>query len=306
MKTRLLAPLSWIQIGLAIVPGLVALLLRSPSIEILGLSVRGGGYVYNSLVVVSGLLIIVGLLWKRGFIPWMFPAVGILLMMFPGLVFDLLFPSSGPRPATFDMLVNLCPVAAWAVSIVIVWQCRRDTSVSKLGWVLLGLVMTVGLIQGGAIMFLFMMGLVVLPVAVGLMFARRHRLVAGLVPVAGLYWLVDSVFDPSYSSSFGTLIEMTLALFFLVVPPIWVLCSRSARGRLWALLLPPGFALISSEIIRSPVFRGTLMPYSPRMWLTRGLGVVQFLLVLSLAAVIYQAVKSHSDSSLVGELSSAA
>ncbi len=99
---------------------------------------------------------------------------------------------------------------------------------------------------------------------------------------------------------------MALALFFLIVPPVWVLRSRSTRGRHWGLLLPPSLALIGSEVIRSPIFGGTLAPYSPQMWLIRGLGVVQFLLLLSLAALIYQAVERHSDSSLADELSSAA
>jgi len=298
MKVKWSMAESWMEVGLAIVPGLMALLL-------LGASAQGGASVYNSLAVVSALLIIIGLLWRREFVSWMFPAVGVFLSMFPGLVMDLLFPSPGPPPPIFDTLANLWPIVAWGVSIVIVWKCRHDIRVSKPGWLLLGLVVVVGLVEGGT-MFLVIMGCGVLPIAVGMIFARRHRLVAGLVPVAGLYWLVDSVFDPSYSYRFGTLIEMTLALFFLVVPVIWVLGSRSARGHLWGLLLPPGLALIGSEIIRSPVFGGAFVPYSLQLWLIRGLGVVQFLLVLSLVVVIYQATKGRRNSRPVGELSNAA
>ncbi len=305
MKVRWSIAAPWAQVGLAIAPGLTALVLRSRCLETLGLSVHGGEWVYSSLALVSASLIIAGLLWKRECVPWMFPAVGISLSLLPGLVMTLLFPSPGPPPPIFDTLVNLWPVAAWGLSALIVWQYRRDIALPKQGWALLGLIVIAALIQGGAMMFLFI-GLGVLPVAVGIMFARRHRLLAGLVPVAGLYWLVDSVFDPSYSSRFATLIEMALALFFLIVPPVWVLRSRSTRGRHWGLLLPPSLALIGSEVIRSPIFGGTLAPYSPQMWLIRGLGVVQFLLLLSLAALIYQAVERHSDSSLADELSSAA
>jgi hypothetical protein len=206
-------------------------------------------------------------------------------------VFDLLFPPFEPPPPLFDVLMGLWLIVAWGGSAVIVWRYHRDVTLPKGGWVLLGLVVVVSLIQGGAPALPFMLGLMALPVAVGLAFARRHGLPAGLVPAAGLYWLVDSVFDPSYAVPFGygTVIEMAIVLAFLVVPPTWVLRSERPSARLWGLMLPPGLVLVGSEAMRSVVYPPG---YSAEMWVVRGLGVGQFVLAIAFATVVYRSIKS--------------
>lgn len=305
MGTKWSTPVPWVEVGEAIMPGLVALVLRSCSVELFGLSVRGGVSFYNSLTAVSALLVIVGLLWKRGMASWMFPAVGVFLSMFPGLVMDLLFPSPGSPPPMFGILANLWPVVAWGVSGVVFWRLRHDISMPKQGWALLGLVVAAGVLQGGTIMVLFMMGSMVLSMAVGLAFARRHRLVAGLVPVAGMYWWVDSVFDPSYfmPSNYATIIEMALGFAFLVVTPIWVLRSRSPGTRRVGLLLPPSLALVGCEVLRSIAYPPG---YSMGTWLIRGLGAGQLTLLIACAIVVCQSVGSRAETSPIGGLFGAA
>jgi hypothetical protein len=147
---------------------------------------------------------------------------------------------------------------------------------------------------------LWWMGLILLPVAIGLPLTRRDGLLAGLVLVAFQFVLVDEIFDPTYSVGFWAYWEPSAildqakivlsylpALFFLVITPIWMLRSRSTRGRVLGLLLPPFIALVSTDVIESVALRGTLAEYSINLWLTHSVSTAQFLIALALAAVMY-------------------
>jgi hypothetical protein len=248
------------------------------------------------LVLASLIVVAAGWLWKREFPPWTFPAIGVLLLALPGFVLRLFFPmSDGPPPPFFDTLVNLMPIAAWSVIVFVAWKQRCDVSLSKAGWLLLGSLLAVSLIQDGPLLLFFVLGWMGLPVAVGLVFAQRHRLLAGLLPIAGLFWIVDGIYDPSYfvPLPYSTLIEMALAFAFLIATPLWVLRARSTRAQLFGLLVPPAVVLIASEVLRSSVYPPG---YSLDMWLVRGLGLAQILLVLTFASVLYQSLNSDRDS----------
>lgn len=291
-QIRSFRPISWVHIGLAVLPGVIVVLSRSGLAEqILSGSAVEFVHLYG-LPIACVILLLLGLGWQRRIAPWLFPGVGVLLLMLPGLVLGLLLPPTRDNSALYDGLVNLWVVSTWVVSIVVMWVCRRDVIVSKPGWLLLGLLGLALVVSPTTL--LFMGGLLALPIAVGVLFARRFGLRAGLISLGGVYWLVDSVFDPSYflPSTYATLIEVSLAFFFLVIPPIWVLRSRSLQAMKWGLLLPPGLVLVSSELIRGIVYPGTAARYS----LIRGLGVAQFILALALAAVLYQAVRGDNES----------
>lgn len=294
LNNRPVTPLPWGKIGLAVLPGLLAISVRSD----LGRSVFGqdiSQFMYwNGLTVLCFLLIIGGFISERQLAAWSFPALGLLLNTLPSLVIGLLLePSSGPPPAAHTLVVNwVWPCVMWGAIIAVFVRQRHSLRMPKLGWGLLGL-----LVLTEPFLFLFVGAMLLLPIAVGLLLTRRNGLLAGLVVVAGEFWFVDEIFDPSYAMliwsanyTAETIVSVLPTVFFLIVTPIWVLHARSTWGRIWGLLLPPLVGLVSSEMIRSIVFQGTPREYSLVMWLLRGTGVMQFVLALALAAVIYHQV----------------
>ncbi|MFB0535894.1 MAG: hypothetical protein ACETWR_13045 [Anaerolineae bacterium] len=293
LNNRPVTPLPWGKIGLAVLPGLLAISVRSD----LGRSVFGqdvSQFVYwNGLTVLCLLQIIGGFIGERQLAAWSFPALGLLLNTLPGVVIGLLLkPSSGPPSPAHTLVVNwVWPCVIWGAIIAVLVCQRHSLHMPKPGWGLLGLLV---LTQP----FLFWSGaILLLSIAVGLLLTRRNGLLAGLVVVAGEFWLVDEIFDPSYAMLIWSanytaemIVSVLPTVFFLVVAPIWVLRARSTWGRIWGLLLPPFIGLVSGEMICSVVFQGTPREYSLAMWLLRATGVMQFVLALALAAVIYHQV----------------
>jgi hypothetical protein len=144
---------------------------------------------------------------------------------------------------------------------------------------------------------LLLMGVILLPVAIGLLLARRAGLLAGLIVAAAEFVLVEEILDPGYAlgmwtsdSTIVTLVSVIPAVFFLVVSPIWVLRSRSTRGRVAGLLVPVFVALLSVEVIS-----GSVRPYAldDWYWLIRAIACIQLLVALALAAVMYHWIGSQ-------------
>ena len=297
MQTRSFAPIPWRYVGLAIVPGLAAIILRSDPLR-QAMNSGGRDLVSLSISVIYVTLIILGLLWKRQLAPWMFPALGILAQTLPGVVLGVILPPSPSNSALFSSLVSLWIIAAWGVTLVIAFKYRHVVQMPKLGWLLLGLTLVIF-----PLMSLIMGGLLLLPVAIGLLLVRRNGLLAGLVPVAGIYWIANGIFDPSYflPTPAGLIVEVSLAAFFLVVTPLWVLRARSTGAQFWGLIWPAALALIGCEVFRSAIFRGTAQEYSLQMWLTRGQGAAQILFALATAAVIYRAFSNQAPSAQSAE-----
>jgi len=297
MQNRSFVPLSWGKVALAIAPGLIEVskelavrisIVPYPIVQRVHEPLRLYG-----LPVACISLIIIGLLLERRVAAWTLPALGILLLsILPGAALDLLLPESNTQlpPAWYDLVVNLSLFALWGVIAAIGLKYRRDLHMPKLGWVVLALT-----ILTSPVMFLLLGAVLLLPMAIGLPLVRRNGFLAGLIVVAGVYLQVNRIFDPEYGLLIWTsndaaykVVAVLPAISFLVVSPIWMLRSRATHGQLWGLLLPASIALLSGEAIRSVLLRGTGAEYSLSMWLTRGLGAAQFVLVLALAAVIYQ------------------
>ncbi len=125
-----------------------------------------------------------------------------------------------------------------------------------------------------------------------MLLARRDGLLVGLLVIAGEFWIVDGIFDPSYGMliwsynySAELIVSVLPALCFLVIAPMWVLRADSTWGRLQGLLLPPLIALITGEIIHSLVVRGTPGTYSPVMWFVRGTAIIQY--IMALVVIVY-------------------
>ncbi len=283
MQNHPLIPVSWLRVGLAILPGLLVIGTRSGFFEdMLG---RRISQVLepNGLLVLCALLIVTGLVLGRKLVAWSFPALGILL---------------------FGVWWLVPPVAAFGVYQVYKQKGLRIPRSGKIILCLLGLVFAadfilsvlsdhnpekLAAIVAGLSPLLLWIGLLLLPIAIGLPLAQREGLLAGLFIVAAEFILFFEIFDPSYALGMWTsnqalivAAEVVPAVGFLVVVPIWIMRSRSTHGRIWGLLLPVFAALIGTEAIS-----GTVRPYYTGIWLTRAIGIAQFLATLALAVVLY-------------------
>ncbi len=320
MRNRSFVAASWLRVGLAILPGLSALFISSGlpwslfSMSVADALVKGG------LIAVCIPLIIAGFILKRRIAVWSFPALGILLfpasgvLLFIGWWVRLPFVDEA-SPIWYDgpfilMILVLVGIGAFAVYRV----CRQHrTHPPRLAWVLLGLIILVGVadvitspmvdrnpnawtaLLAQLAFTVSWTGVILSPVAIGLLLARRDGLLAGLMVVAFEYVVVDVIGDPSYgvlihkSNQTASIVLSCLpALFFLVISPIWVLRSLSARGRVSGLMVPAFITLISVAVIRGIVLWGTAAEYSVDAWLRHGLSSAQLLMPLALAAVLYR------------------
>jgi hypothetical protein len=210
----------------------------------------------------------------------------VLLPTLPGLILDLLFePGSGPPPPGYTFLVNwLWPGLIWGLIIVLFTYQRVGLQLPGLAWGLLGL-----LVVANPFVFLLSGTMLLLCIIIGLLLARQNGLLAGLVVVAGEFWIVDGIFDPGYGMLIWSynypaeLIVSTLpALFFLIIPVLWVLRARSTWERMGALLLPPLVGLVVGETLHSVVVHGTAGAYSPGTWWVRGTGIFQYVMALAI------------------------
>jgi len=323
MQNRSFVPTSWIKVGLAILPGLFIVGTRSGFFRrVFGLEnwLALGQHDLIPVYIALG-IVVAGLIVERRPAVWSFPALGMLLVEALPWVLTLLARFGDPRSPFWQVAPpHLMSVALAAVAALAVYRVfkQHGLHIPRSGWMLLGLMILVGVAGAivGAItdrspnkwtsfvahlpLQLWTGLLLLLPVAIGLPLARRDGLLAGLVLVAFQFVLVERIRDPTYSIGFWAYSEPSAILdqakivlsylpasLFLVVTPIWVLRSRSTRGRVLGLLLPPFIALVSIDVIASIALRGTLGGYSMGSWLTHGVATAQLLLALALAAVTY-------------------
>ena len=228
-------------------------------------------------------------------------------------------------------VLGFAPLAAIAGAAAYrVWR-RHGIQVPRLGWVLLGLMIPVTVAQAittsvalarpyewtallaGLWLWhaLWGMGVILSAVAIGLPLAWRNGTLAGLMVLAFQYIMTDGLLGcvvaggqplagvcicTSYQTTLIVLscLSSLAALLFLLVSPIWVLRSRSGRGRLWGLLLPPLITVVSSEAILAIVCRGTPGEYWIGWWLTHVLSSAQFIIPVALAAVLYRSIERQS------------
>jgi hypothetical protein len=336
MENRSVTPFSWGTVGLAILPGLLIVGARS---GLLGWILPGmqQAIEQNDLIPVYVALgiVVVGLIVERRFAVWSFPSLGIILFEIPGLMLALLALFGDPQSSFWQSappVLMLVGLAAIAVFFVYRAHKRRPIHVPRLGWVLVGSTILIGLVYviGEAItahvpnkwanllallpMQLWWLGLILVPVAICLPLARRDGIFAALVVVAYEFALVEGILDPTYSVDFWAYWEPSAvlnvaksvlsylpALCFLVVAPTWVFRSSLMRGRILGLLLPPLVALISTDVIASIALRSTEAAYSVNFWFAHGIDTVQLLIALILAAVVYHSAGRQGQASGVPE-----
>jgi hypothetical protein len=323
LRQQPVKPLPWWTVLLATLPGLAILSTKlgaayrylcldlklnlapctnlEPVTNLFGLHAGHPQWLFVALL--CALLVIGGLVIERRLVVWSFPALGVLLPTLPDVALAIFFdPRSGPPSSGHTFLVNwLWPGLMWGIIVAIVAFRRSDLHLPGLAWGLLGL-----LILANPFILLSTGATLLLCVAAGLLLARRDGMLAGLLVIAGEFWIVDSIFDPSYGMliwSYNYTAELIVsilpAVWFLIIAPIWILRAHSTWGRMEGLLLPPLIGLVAGEIIHSLIVRGTPGAYSPGMWFVRGTGIIQY--IMALVLIVYaqagngKIVNSHDD-----------
>ncbi len=250
-----LTPLSWPGVGLSVLPGLLVLVTTGVGVRLLapfahllppGLLgivafARGHGLAFLILVPLAVLagrrrlpvwsLALLGALFGLG-VAGLFLLLGLPALVTAALA--CLLPRRGPlagvpRPAWLILaaLLALCllPMPPFAGS-------QGPTAFLALAssrlWSVLGVGATLAV------------------VALGLPLARRHGLAAAVFVAATGFALWAETCDLTYGLAgtfWGEAMIATLALFLLVVSPLWLLRARSRRGQACGLLLPAAVAL---------------------------------------------------------------
>jgi hypothetical protein len=269
---------SWAKVGLAVLPGFFA-------ISIIWIS-NGTGRLTAIGLGMCVLLSIVGFLLERRFAVWSFTALGILLGLtsVPGLLVSPLW--------------LLAAIAAFVV------YRRRGMHIPDLVWILLCLMIAVGAVEtavltatDGAFFWSYLLvslapaGGILLPVAVGLLLARRSGVLAGLFVVAAGFVLVDWMLDPTYglwNTHWAIVLPAIQSILLLIISPLWVLRSCSMRGRIWGLLLPAFIALASIVTIVC-----TVRQYSIETWCVNGGSAAQLFMGMALAVALYHWTESQ-------------
>jgi len=311
MLNRLHGEPLWMKVGLAILPGLFALLGSYGLFSALPGGKMGEAVQHVGLIFICVLVIAAGLASERRLPVWSYPAWGLLLLrMWLG------FPwPSVDQPGSFWtvappllMLGGLATIAG--ISGYQAWRspglrsCRPALPLLSLIILIAGAFPAASIVayrdaDWGSIflamlpLFLWWMGLLVLPVVIGLPLALRSGVVAGLTVVAAQYVVVEELFDPAYgiliwTSNYGAvrLLSALPALAFLIAPPVSVLLSRQTKARFWGLVLPPLLGLLSLWLIRTTALQSTGIEGVAQSSLTHGVGGAQLVALLAVAGLV--------------------
>jgi hypothetical protein len=328
MSTDTFSPKSWGSVGLAVLPGLFALAVRSGLFWPLFGARIAQPLAEGGLVALCGVLVIAGFVRTRQAPTWSYVALGMIIFYAAGM---LLLAEQWARLHFLDEASPLWDMPAWLLLVSVLaalgafslYRVRksRGAAVPRSGWVLLGLVTLVVVVDiiisanldrnpnlWMAVLahlgfMLPWMILILSPVAVGLLLARRNGLLAGLMVAGFDYAVVDIVRDPNYGILIHTsnqtaslALSCIPAAFLLLASPLWVLRARSTRGRAWGLLLPQLIALAAISVLRAVALRGTAAAYSIDSWLGDGLFAAQLLVPLGLAMVMYNWIQHPGQS----------
>jgi hypothetical protein len=234
-----------------------------------------------------------GFLIERRLAVWSFTALGILF----GL--------------SSVLGLALGPLWLLAAIVALVVCQRRGIRIPGLVWVLLGLMIAVGAVEvvaltanhgffwGYLLSALAPAGGILLPVAIGLLLARRNGMLAGLFVLAAGFVLAEWTLEPTYglwNTHWAIFLPAIQSILLLLVSPLWVLRSRSMRGRIWGLLLPAFVALISIVIIVC-----TVRQYPIETWCVNGGAAAQLFLGVALAVALYHWTESQWAEEAIGQ-----
>jgi hypothetical protein len=289
--------LSWVQILLAILPGIVLIGVQAWQ-RIAWYQNRGqnSSWLEPGVMLATCLLVIsIGFWQEHRITVWSLTAVGVFvpLILFPA-------PALIPRSSLFlNTVVELTFIVAWIIVLFIFWRWQIWRLLPRSGWLLLASALLFS-------PFLFFLGgeWLFLPIAFGLWFAGRYGTRAVLFTLPMMNWVVSEIADPSYGILIwtdNTMADFILGLLptaiFLIIVPVWFLRARSRMSQMAALLSPVLVGLLAAEVWVSRIFSGTGRgAYTLSMWWTRGGGVLQLVLVLAFAFVLYEAYAGYGRS----------
>jgi hypothetical protein len=304
LDNRPVSPLPWWQVLLAILPGLLALSNRSGWLTAT-FGRRASERMDLWISPIACLLIVfIGWIPRRKLVVWAFPALGLLAWTLPivvgTVIKGLLLAPPPPHSPAHAWVDNLSLVALGILGALLLARQRRRLRMPPWGWALAALFFACG-----PFLAVFEVALLLLPIAIGLILARRDQLLAVLVVVAAQYSIVDGIYDPSYGIlvwTANTTAERTVtvlpALAYLVLTPLCVCRARTTGGRMAGLLLPPLIGLFSGEILRWVVMRHARPYYPLGMLYIRGGGAIQFVLLIALAVLLYSSVAEQDRTSM--------
>ncbi len=298
----------WQDVTLALLPGLALVAQKSGLLPLGGSSLPVSSFYAVPLLCL--VLVLVSLLRERRFAIWSYPALGIVLAVGLAtligpiyLLAPLLHLSDWVNPFLASLIV-------WGTLIVLAVHYRVVSMAPKAFWLLLvgsigafvllysmdiftprG-VQTVEPAMMAATVSTIILGWYLLPVLIAWPLARQHGTTAALVVLGAEFFFYDTVSDPGYAIRMLTqdptipqMVDQLPAIGFLIICPLWALTARSSRSQVIGFLLPSSLALVITELLS-----GAVRPYfTPVMWLRRGLGASEFILILALAIVAYHA-----------------
>ncbi len=304
----------WPSVGLALLPGLALIALKSGMLQGLGGPSVGNFYTVPILCLA---LVLASLLRKGRFEVWSYPALGIALAaglsMFMGVISALAqsFRWSNPLIPIF-----ITSATVWGALLILAARYHLGPVAPRAAWVLLAVLIgacvvgygidvftLTGGIAANAPMILvapstLFLGLSLLPVLIAWHLARKDGTAAALVVLAAEYLFYDVIAEPGYALAMHTqeaaivwLVNNLPAVGLLILAPLWVMTARSFRSQALAFLLPSSLVLAIVELLS-----GSVRPeYTPVMWLRRGLGASEYVLVIALAVLLYHAYQGRTD-----------
>jgi hypothetical protein len=179
-------------------------------------------------------------------------------------------------------------IPLWAVIVLLAWRYKHVWRAPAWALALFALVVTGAAVWAGYGV-LTTVGMMLLPVALGLPLSQRHGPLASLF-VVGAYglWLFDSDFISGFllrDMAFYPLYAILMSWLFIGVAPLLFLRARSRRGRMLGLLAPVVVVLIARVVVPW-LARPAVHP--PRIWLGDALLSVFTLLILLLSLLLYR------------------
>lgn len=292
-------PLPWNKSLLAISPGLLA---------IAGLvKTDFSGWMLVGLILLV-VFLITGYWWNNNQFPgWSLMAAGFLtsvvLMMVSGVVGGLAGIMVGSSANSVVVIIILAILAA-----VLAFPMRTQ-SVSPVVWVLVVLILLCQLAV--RIKYFVLLGLswsvafqwlnislyaaiiaLLLPVAFGLLLAKRYGLLTMLFTIGMIYVSFQILIDVNYkvSDQIGGTLEFVvykalIPLVFTVIAPLWFLRAQSSLSRVGGMLTLVGLAVIVDLVIIGFSYGGEL---DLVIWISFIPYTVSVLLTLALAYLLYR------------------
>jgi len=245
MGNRLVIPKPWWQVGLATLPGLIALAAQTASI--VGLDTRLNSLLLPTMIVLSASSILWAAVRRRlfGVAAWGLIPLGLLAAMGLYEVSGVVF--SWRTPLAFFLVLTL-GFGLLLISLLLMVKPRPIARILPA----IGGSLALSVAVAALLVFAYDgYGNWSLPkrystyfvlVTVGLFLVKHSGLCAGLFVLAGGTPLMGSHIEPAVflwdSPFWDTFSDVSLTVFFFILTPIWVLRVRSVYGQAAGLLLP--------------------------------------------------------------------